>query len=95
MSKHTPGPWVCTPTSHHAHDYRLEIPGGQMPFTRGEGVEYANAKLISAAPDLLDALEVLAGHVAHYAAMPHAHSEAYKDLANAHAAIRKATGATP
>lgn len=54
--KHTPGPWVCTATSHHAHDYRLEIPHGQMPFERGANVEYANARLIAAAPDLLTEL---------------------------------------
>lgn len=66
MSKHTQGPWTCTPTSHHAHEYRLGIPGGQMPFERGGAVQYANAALIAAAPDLLDALKaalpLLKGH---------------------------------
>ena len=51
---HTPGPWECSPTSHYAHDYRLGIPGRQMPFERGGTQQYANARLIAAAPELLD-----------------------------------------
>jgi len=58
-TQHTPGPWTCYPTSHHAHHYVLEIPGGNMPFVKGEGVEYANARLIAAAPDLLTALQAM------------------------------------
>ena len=47
--------------------------------------------LFTAAPELLAQLEKCRGHVAHYGAMPHAHSDAYRDAANANAAIRKAT----
>ena len=88
--KHTPGPWVCTATSHYAHDYRLEIPGGQMPFVRGEGVEYANAKLIAAAPELLDALLALMKWQ-----VKHVHvwdNPAYDDAAKV---IARATGKKP
>ena len=56
---YTPGPWKCVPTSHHYHDYRIFTPIGLIPFERGSGVEYANAKLISAAPELLEALQFL------------------------------------
>ena len=55
---YTPGPWTCSDTSHHAHDYRLGVPGGRMPF-EGNEVARANARLIAAAPDLLGALEAL------------------------------------
>jgi hypothetical protein len=57
------------------------------------GDEIADLWLIAAAPDLLASLITLAGHVAHYAAMPHAHPDAHRDVANAYAAINKATGA--
>ena len=49
-----------------------------------------NAILLAAAPELLEALETLVGHVLHYAAMPHASSLAHKDAAQARAAIAKA-----
>ena len=44
-------------------------------------------------PDaLLTALQTLIPHVLHYATMPHAHSAAYQDAAEALAAIHQATG---
>lgn len=55
--KHTLGPWACTCTSHHAHDYRLELEHGQMPFNADEA--RANAKLIARAPDLLKLVQDL------------------------------------
>lgn len=60
MSKHTPGPWdiwetvhgyeICEPTkpSRHSHFASLGIGGF------GWGEQKANAKLIAAAPDLLE-----------------------------------------
>lgn len=38
---------------------------------------------------LVHTAETLAGHVAHYAAMPHAHSNAHKHVAEAHAILAK------
>lgn len=88
--KHTPGPWICTATSHHAHDYRLEIPGGQMPFERNAGVEYANAKLIAAAPELLETLrELMEWQVKHVRVWDN------PGYANAAKVIAKATGEQP
>jgi len=59
MTKHTPGPWVCTYTSNHAHDYRLSRPKGPMKLdvvANDHSEQRANACLISAAPDMLDVL---------------------------------------
>ena len=71
---------------------------GEHP-QHGGGISFktcqANARLIAAAPELLGCLETLLGHAMHYASMPHAHSEAHRDVANTRAAIAKATsGAT-
>ncbi len=64
--KHTPGPWACTPTAGN-HDfiiYSESTPAsGDIALVRN--FDEANARLISAAPELLDALQnacnVLAG----------------------------------
>ena len=55
----------------------------------------ANAALIVSSPDLLKHLQTLLGHVLHYASMPHAHSDANRDVANAIAVIAKAMGQVP
>ena len=55
MSKHTPGPWLC-------HPYVLD---GETFIFNNSGTEHiadvvseANAQLIAAAPDLLEALQL-------------------------------------
>ena len=57
---HTPGPWGRCYTSYHAHDYRLTLPnGGILPVTapsNNHSEQRANARLIAAAPELLEAL---------------------------------------
>lgn len=62
-AKHTPGPWGCTDTSHHAHDYRLTKPDGSLlPLTveaNDHSEQRANARLIAAAPDLLTSLRAI------------------------------------
>ena len=54
---HTPGPWACTYTSNHAHDYRLTKPNGSpLPVnapSNDRSEQRANADLIASAPDLL------------------------------------------
>lgn len=64
MSKHTPGPWVpaCkTNIATHRHPAILSD-GGQVAiatFQGGEPATDANARLIAAAPELLEALQML------------------------------------
>ncbi len=56
MNKHTPGPWKVL-NSVQIHDEKL---GGVIAaccrYARHDAVDHANAKLIAAAPDLLEAL---------------------------------------
>jgi hypothetical protein len=57
MTAHTPGPWACTYTSNHAHDYRLTQANGQpLPINapaNDRSEQRANARLIAEAPALL------------------------------------------
>lgn len=66
-----------------------------IPLSDGKGGEIKRVApitpLTEAAPDMLAMLEKLVLHVMHYASMPHAHSEAYKDVADARAIIKQAT----
>ena len=65
MGKHTPGPWYCSWNDNDLYDqggvYRVQpIPVGS---TWGKVVKQynANANLIAAAPDLLEACKALIG----------------------------------
>ena len=53
MSKHTPGPWEAREHSDGSHWF-VDWDGG---WTAGDELSEANARLIAAAPDLLNALE--------------------------------------
>jgi hypothetical protein len=61
MSKlqHTPGPWKYTVSKiHHRHQISDSKCGGQicLMWNRGKDITEANARLIAAAPDMLEAL---------------------------------------
>ena len=81
MSKHTPGPW------HTAGEQGVQIRGAKDQIAKVwtmRGNEWkANARLIAAAPDLLEALQDM---VSDHASLSDA------TLAFARAAIAKATG---
>ena len=91
MSKHTPGPWqigknfgsvVCdTPVPGIRGSDDTEYYGGHLI---AESVTEANARLIAAAPELLEALQDMVSDHASLSAAT---------LAFARAAIAKATGA--
>lgn len=55
--QHTPGPWVARqrPSGHHA----IESSQGELARLCGEANAEADARLLAAAPDLLEALQRL------------------------------------
>lgn len=96
MSAHTPGPWSCGEKGNGAVGsvYCDNSLGTRVAIVYGRGQEYtifsraeeeANARLIAAAPDLLNALTVLADACASMGIPVDA----------ARAAIAKATGGQP
>jgi hypothetical protein len=98
---HTPGPWEISGTFEHRGDpsiwanitpvgYKSYGAIAQVSFFNElvtfDPVKLANARLIAAAPELLDALQFIREH-----------GEEFSELAakKAISAINKATGATP
>ena len=62
MSKHTPGPWVQTPWDSTAifDAKNLRVPIAQTyPADTSQKEAEANARLVAAAPQLLEALELI------------------------------------
>ena len=64
MSSHTPGPWDCIPGADNEKSVWLICgPGqsyiGQVDAEDGEGLNEDDARLIAAAPDLLEALKTV------------------------------------
>ena len=57
MSKHTPGPWEAREHSDGSHWF-VDWDGG---WTAGDELSEANARLIAAAPELLEACEACFG----------------------------------
>jgi len=58
MSGHTPGPWQAYPGFLNDADYRVYDVDGEF-LTTADDTHAANARLIAAAPDLLEALDWL------------------------------------
>ena len=82
MSKHTPGPWHIDPIKAHANGNRRIIAEQCTPVAVVPEHLAADARLIAAAPDLLEALTKAA-------TMLHPDLDEYKAV---RAAIAKATG---
>ena len=81
MNKHTPGPWTYEQISNNA--YVIDENGSAVMLYRNPDDEMkANARLIAAAPELLEALEW---------AVDNPHDDAYW-ISQARAAIAKAKG---
>ncbi len=98
MSKHTPGPWHCRVHGVHEGEYTircqtygyapLAIVRGDKRSTKAQAHE--NARLIAAAPDLLEALKAMVKAFHTYA--PKTEGAEYNCVIDACAAIAKATG---
>jgi hypothetical protein len=91
MSKHTPGPWD---DGHHyqgqlaiqADNGRLVALCGRLALDEAQLENQANARLIAAAPELMEALSLLV------AGIEDSVSPTFVPLAKARDAIAKATG---
>jgi len=93
MSKSTPGPWFVAPSGTTVHDKRVWFDEhgarcGDTPNICIDAETPANARLIAAAPDLLEALIATSAVLA---ALGQTMGGAYEQ---ARAAIAKATGGT-
>ena len=88
MTQHTPGPWIVWPDNNN----RLQV-GQSTNYTVAEIMQTpihgqeANARLIAAAPDLLEALQAIANGTEFWDSYPLEHS-----YGKARAAIVKAIG---
>ncbi len=98
MTKHTPGPWILRSAGELLHDVPhpfdfVEV--SKLRYITAEGSSEreanANARLIAAAPDLLELCERLLGVVLHHA-HPSALWAADRLLDEARETIQKAKG---
>ena len=95
-AKHTPGPWMVEPLGSACFEVKCEC--GYFIATCHDGVRGdrnadVNARLIAGAPDLLAALQRIVAVLDKQVASPHL-AERASPLAQAKAAISKATGET-
>lgn len=73
-SKHTPGPWITSESSHRIEWSHWIMTGGDRDamiaaaaeIPQAPGISDANARLIAAAPELLDVVQRLIAYNAHY-----------------------------
>lgn len=97
MSRHTPGPWTYEQTHNDDIIWAGNFEVATMVYDRNvvPAVE-ANARLIAAAPDMLEALELLVGELRYVPDVKEYAKEANAEIdrvdAIARAAIAKARG---
>ena len=111
MSKHTPGPWHWIGDSLTHRQYNIYAPGSapqehvctvnnlsvEKLYGRDADVALANARLIAAAPDLLDALRDFSDYVRNEqnstdGAVIYSNTQIHRLVFKARAAIAKTTG---
>ena len=93
-AKHTPGPWRVAPAGDYSSGVNIDAPTGYVALVGGDISDpiEADARLISAAPDLLAALEKAVKHYGKPGGPWNVPSEPGTWIADAHAAIAKAKG---
>lgn len=94
MSKHTSGPWVVVteegkPVVKSFEDFYITNTIDAAGYESDDDTKFVNARLIAAAPDLLEALKECANLMDHHMIG----CDAENAVAKASAAIAKATGA--
>ena len=100
MSKHTPGPWVvgpvddCTVTAVDSRGNRTIVAEIDGDYNEPDlwPIMEANARLISAAPDLLEALKWAAGRLTYTRRIKGQNDEFCDGVDMMNAAIAKAEG---
>ena len=90
MAEHTKGPWRVDGPNGYINQIGIG-PSIGAAYGAGEEVK-ANARLIAAAPDLLEALENLHANIAEYARINNLGGFDNQDMQQARAAIAKARG---
>jgi hypothetical protein len=91
MSKHTPGPWHIDPIKAHANGNRRIMAEQCTPVAVVPEHLAADARLIAAAPDLLEALKAMLNHTADLDPMQgYPPEEDFSAVKQARAAIDKA-----
>ena len=98
-AKHTPGPWSLEPVKDRSIEHLVPVDGNQMSIltvVEVDGVKFAavyldeDARLIVAAPDLLDALRICEGNIT---SLADSHPRVWAGwLSVVQSAIAKATG---
>jgi hypothetical protein len=91
MTNYTPGPWALDrdePEAWNIHVVQANDRDMRICFMTSDGPSEANARLITAAPDLLQALDDLLCVIATDELIP----ESVSYMRHARAAIAKATG---
>lgn len=93
MAKHTQGPWLCHPAKETDGKYCLYNNDGDY-LTLEDDVHEANANLIAAAPDMLEALEDLSENlnIAIRSLDGEVHELMFESVLNAKRIIAKARG---
>lgn len=98
MGKHTKGPWnICEPSA-HKNTFWVDAEGGNVALFDVKAIDvgmkgaYANAVLISAAPELLEALEELEHFVTQLEFSQDDDGKIYPVVSIARKVIKKAKG---
>ena len=93
--KHTPGPWIASSQRVTAPETENRLPLDIRLYGGNQKDHKANARLIAAAPDLLEALKMLYDDTADYIKLNNLTGMDNHAMKAARAAIAKATGEAP